>query len=302
MRKAALLLALCAPFVFSQQELLPAPIRATTNLAERVAAPSYSDMYCAGFITKAAFARDNDIVGGAESPDQTQFQQGDTLFLEGSGYQEGSRLAVVRELHDPNRKSVFVGQETAISELGQPYAELGRLRVTAIRGKTAIAVVEFSCSAMVAGDLVVPFQEKPPLAYRGKTAFVRFPANPGSVSGRIVLAKDFDYILGTSQKVYISAGADKGVKVGDYFRAVRNYDPAKMGEVDTLSIKVPQSEETQKYPVASPQAKYAELPQRALAEMIVLNVTPTSSTAMITYAVESVTVGEMVELEGGEKQ
>ena len=75
-----------------------------------------------------------------------------------------------------------------------------------------------------------------------------------------------------------------------------------MGEVDTLSIKVPQSEETQKYPVASPQAKYAELPQRALAEMIVLNVTPTSSTAMITYAVESVTVGEMVELEGGEKQ
>jgi hypothetical protein len=33
--------------------------------------------------------------------------------------------------------------------------------------------------------------------------------------------------------------------------------------------------------------------------MIVLNVTPTSSTAMITFALENVNVGDMVELEGG---
>ena len=215
MKKVVLLLALCAPLAFSQQEPQPAPARKATNLVERVAAPSYSDMYCAGFITKTAYARDNQIVAGAASPDQTQFRQGDTVFLEGSGYQEGSRLAVLRELRDPNRSRAFAGQTSAIAELGQPYAELGRLRVTAIRGKTAIALVEFSCSPMVAGDLVVPFQEKPPVTYRGKTAFERFPAGQGSVRARIVMAKDFDYLVGTSQKVYISAGADKGVKVGD---------------------------------------------------------------------------------------
>ena len=33
--------------------------------------------------------------------------------------------------------------------------------------------------------------------------------------------------------------------------------------------------------------------------MIVLNVTPTSSTAMITFALENVTVGDAVELEPG---
>ena len=184
----------------------------------------------------------------------------------------------------------------------QPYAELGRLRVSAIRGKTAIAVVEFSCAPMVAGDIVAPFQEKPPLVFRPKTAFERFPAGQGSVTGRVVMAKDFDYIVATGQKVYISAGADKGVKVGDYFRAVRTYDPAKVGEIEALSYKVSQSEETQKYRVPATSTKFAELPKRALAEMIVISVSPTSSTAMITFAMENVTVGDDVELEGGSRQ
>ncbi len=294
MKPVALLLALCAPLMFSQQE--PGASRATTNLVERVQAPSYSDLYCSGFISKENYAKGNAIVAGEESPNQTQFKQGDTVFLEGSGYQEGSRYSVLRELRDPNRSRAFPGQGAAISELGQPYAELGRLRVTAIRGKTAIALVEFSCAPMVSGDLAVPFQDKPPVTYRAKMMFERYPASKGSVTARIVLAKDFDYVLGTGHKVYISAGADKGVKVGDYFRAVRNYDPAKMNEVEALSLKPPSSEETQKYQMAVSKAKYAELPTRALAEMIVLNVTPTSSTAMITYAVESVTPGDMVEL------
>ena len=183
--------------------------------------------------------------------------------------------------------------------MGQPYAELGRLRVTAIREKTAIAQVEYSCSPIVAGDIVVPFQERAPVTYRANAVLERFPAAAGSATARIVMAKDFDYIVGTGQKVYISAGADKGVKVGDYFRAVRNYDPSSMDDVGVLSYKVPQSEETQKSHTAITREKYAELPRRALAEMIVLNVTPTSATAMITFAFESVTVGDAVELEGG---
>jgi hypothetical protein len=299
MRKLALLLVLCAPLAFSQQEAGTAPARGRTNLVERVQAPSYSDMYCSGFITKQAQPGDSYVIAGAESPNQTQFSQGNTVFLEGGSYQEGSRLSVIRELRDPNRSRAFPAQAAAIADVGIPYAELGRLRVTAIRGKTAIAVIEFSCAPIVAGDIVSPFQEKPPVVFRPKTAFERFPASAGSVSGRVVMAKDFDYVVGTGQKVYISAGADKGVKVGDYFRAVRNYDPLKVGEVETLSYKVTQSEETQKYGTPVTKGKYAELPKRALAEMIVINVTPTTSTAMITFSVENVTVGDDVELEGG---
>ena len=298
MKTVALLLVLGAPLAFSQQG---APPKATANLTERVhltervQASSYADLYCSGFITNESHGKGSYVVAGADAPHQTQFQKGDIVFLEGSGLQEGYRLSVIRELRDPNRSQAYVGQAAAISALGQPYAELGRLRVTAIRGKATLAEVEYSCAPIVAGDIVVPFQERAPVSYRVSTAMERFPAAAGSMTARIVMAKDFDYILGTGQKVYISAGADKGVKVGDFFRAVRTYDPAYMDEVGALSYRVQQSEETQKSLTTISREKYAELPRRALARMIVINVTPTSSTAMITFALESVEVGDAVE-------
>jgi hypothetical protein len=299
-RTLAVLVALCAPLAFAQQA---APARvAGAPAVERVQAPTYSDLYCAGFITNESHGKANFLVAGTESPNQTQFHQGDTVFVEGSGLQEGNRLSVIRNLHDPNRSRAFPEQPAAIAALGQPYAELGRLRIMSVRGKTAIAQVEFSCAPMVAGDIVEPYQEKPPVAFRGKTSFERFPADQGSVTGRIVMAREFDYLLGVGQKVYINAGSNKGVKVGDYFRAVRGYDPTKVQPIDGLAYKVSQSEETQKYNSATSPATYAQLPKRALGEMIVINVTPTSSTAMITYAVEAVTVGDTVELEGGGQQ
>ena len=69
-------------------------------------------------------------------------------------------------------------------------------------------------------------------AFRGKTAnylpraraFRPFlaPSN-GKLSGRIVLGKDFDGVLGTGMKLYMNLGSNQGVKVGDYFRVVRSY-------------------------------------------------------------------------------
>jgi hypothetical protein len=301
MKCAALLLALCASVGFAQQQGPPAPAPTGTPNTQRVQAPTYSDLYCAGFISKQEFPRGNHIVAGAESPHQARFSQGSIVYLEGSGYSEGARYSVLRALHDLNVSRAFRGQTAAISELGQPYAELGRLRVTAIRGKTAIAQVEFSCTEMTAGDIAVPFQEKTPVAFRD-VRFDMFPAAPGRVSGRIVMAKEFDWVVGTGEKVYISAGANKGVKVGDYFHALRTYDPARMDPTETLSFKAPAMDDTQQYKVSVPKSTYPELPRRAVAQMIVLNVTPTSSTAMITYALESVNVGDMVELQGGAQE
>ncbi len=296
MRKAALLLMICAPLAAAGQADQPRP---DAKLPTRVQAPSYSDMYCAGFISKQGFNSGNYVAGGAESPNQTQYRLNDVMFLDGSGYTEGARFSVIRPLRDPNRSRGYKGEPAAIAAAGQPYADLGRVRVTAIRGKTAIAVVEFSCAPIVPGDLVTPFAEKPPLAFRPKTTFDRFPPASNGVTGRVVLAKDFDYLPAAGQKVYLNVGADKGVKVGDYFRAVRSYDPAKMDELDRLSLAVPQSEETQLDYRSIPKSKSADFPRRAVAEMIVINVTPTSSTAMITYSLEEVALGDTVELEGG---
>jgi hypothetical protein len=297
MKRAALLLLLCGSLAYAQQPTPAAPARAAApRMEQRVQAPTYSDLYCAGFITDEPISHSNYVIAGTESFYQTEFHEGDYLFLEGTAYTEGSRFSVLRPLRDPNRRKAFTGQSAAISALGQPYEELGRVRVTAVRGKSAVAKVEFSCDPIVPGDYVVPFQEKTPLAFR-KVPLERFPAAQAGLTARIVMAKDFDYVLGTGHKVYLNAGADKGVKIGDYFSALRNFDPGKMNEIDSLSLNMPQTDDTQKEHGAITKSQYADLPREAIAQMIVLNVTPKSSTAMITYALENVNVGDAVELE-----
>jgi hypothetical protein len=272
--------------------------RFSSNLVEHAQAPSYSDLYCSGFISNESIALTNVVAGGENSPSETLYSSGNDVFLKGSGFAEGSRYAVLRPLRDPNRYEPFKGQRVQIAALGQPYAEIGRVRVTALRGSVAVAHVEFSCQSITVGDIVVPFQEHAAVTYRKVTEMERWASGPGRVNGRIVMAREFDTQIGTGQKVYLNIGSNKGIKVGDYLRAVRGYDPDKIDPVDVTAMKAPPSDDTQKYVGKLDRATAAELPLRNLGEMIVLNVTPTSATAMITNALETIQVGDSVELEG----
>ncbi len=293
-------LALMATLAFAQdapQQTQPQAPSFQTNLTERAQAPSYSDLYCSGFITNQKINSTNLVSGGQNSPNETLYATGNLIFLSGSGYQEGARFSVVRELKDPNHYEPFAGQRTALKSMGQPYSDIGRVRVVAIRGTTAVAEVEFTCQNITIGDLVIPFQEHPPVAYRKNTSMERFPSTKGRVSARIVMAREFDTVVGTGQKVFINAGADKGIKVGDYFRAVRSYDPHKIDPVDATAYSAPVGDDTQLVPGNLDRKKAPELPLRNLGQMIVLTVTPTTSTAMITNALETIEVGDEVELE-----
>ncbi len=273
----------------------------STNLVNETAeSPSYSDLYCSGFISNENVSLSNQITGGRSTPNETLYSKGNTIFATGSGYQEGSRYSVIRQLRDPNRMEPFKGQRAAIVATGQPYAQLGRVRIVGMRGDTAIAEVEFSCQPMTVGDILVPFQEHPPVEFRKDVSMENFPAGSGKLAARIVMAYEFDFAVGRGQKVYLDAGANKGVKVGDYFRAVRGYDPAKLDPVESLSYRSPVGDDTQKVPGKVSPAISAKLPVRTLGEMVVLTVTPTSSTAMITDSLEAIQVGDQVELLGNQ--
>jgi len=304
MKKALLVaLVLCTAVAVAQNEQA-APASApqaqsfSTNLMERDVAPTYSDLYCAGFITNQSISHKNLVAAGLTSPEQTQYVRGNTIFVSGGGLQEGSEYSVLRELRDPNHYQPFIGASEAVAATGQPYAELGRIKVTAIRGNAAVADVVFSCQNMTVGDIVVPFQEHEPVNFRKTSTIERFSASPGQLTARIVMAREFDAEVARGQKVYINAGANKGVKVGDYFRAVRGYDPAKLNGVDGLSYKAPVAEDTQKTPGQVTPQSAKDLPVRTLGEMVVLKVTPSASTAMITNSLEDIEVGDYVELEG----
>jgi hypothetical protein len=298
MRKAWLVaLVLCSAAALAQDGQ-----KFSTNLVEKEAAPSYSDLYCSGFLTKESISHQNLIAAGFDAPRQTQYARGNTVFVSGGGLQVGSVYSVLREIRDPNHFEPFKGAKAAVAAAGQPYGQLGQIKVTELRGNIAVAEIVYSCQNMTTGDIVVPFQEHPPVMYRKTMTIDRFPAAEGALKGRIVMAREFDTEVARGQKVYINLGSEKGVKVGDYFRAVRGYDPSELKQIDTLGDHAPVGEDTQKKAGVVTKEVAKTLPVRTLGDMIVLNVTPTSATAMITNSLEDIEVGDTVELEQAPQQ
>lgn len=274
---------------------------------ERIPTPTYADLYCAGFISRQSLPDANFVAGGLNSPTTTKFERGDIVYLKGSGYAAGAEYEVVRALKDVNEYEMFPGQKVVLKHTGQPYEEVGRIKVIDTRSHTAIAEVEYSCDGMNPGDTAIPFVEKETIPAHPAIRFDRFlPASP-KTSGRIVMAKDFDSQLGTGQKVYINVGSKQGVKIGDFFRAVRSYTADLKDPVDSLSFRAQLSEDTQKKQTtfdpepfekaSGPVIHVRDLPRRAVGEIVIIGVTDTTATGMIVFANEDVHAGDGVELD-----
>ena len=298
MKKLALVLVmLVAVGLVAQQSAAPAPQMSATNLVKRVAAPSMSDVYCAGFITNQVIPETSSVAAGWSTPHQTAYSDREYIYIQGGSYPDGTLLNVVRHLQDPNREQVFKGQKRDIAAVGEPYADQGRVKVVATRNNITIAQVELACDTMSPGDLVIPYAERPIPQYHREVPFDRFAVPNGKTMGRILMSKDFDILMGAGSNGYLNVGSDQGVNVGDYLRIVRDYDVSKMDKVDALSYKAPRREDTQKNPPLFPTLRAGELPRRSLGEAIVLSVSPRSSAVMVTYSLEEINVGDYVELE-----
>ncbi|MGA8213050.1 MAG: hypothetical protein WB799_05625, partial [Candidatus Sulfotelmatobacter sp.] len=155
---------------------------------QRVMMPTYADVYCAGFINRQTLPDANFIAGGLDTPETTKFVRGDVVYLKGSGYTAGAEYEIVRALHDINEYEMFPGQAKLLKATGQPYEEVGRVRVIDTRSKTAVAEVEYSCDPLNPGDTAIPFAEKPMVSFHPPLRFDRFLPTGSKVSGRIVMA------------------------------------------------------------------------------------------------------------------
>jgi hypothetical protein len=274
---------------------------------EQVQTPTYADMYCAGFISKQMLPDANYIMGGLQTPSTTKFTRGDMIYLQGTGYSVGAQYEIVRALRDLDEYEVYPGQKKLLKETGQPYEEVGRIRVIDTRNKTAIAQIEYACDGINPGDTAIPFAEKQIVPFHTPIHFDRFLPASSKLSGRIVLGKDFDAVLGTGHKVYLNVGSAQGVKVGDFFRAVRGYDADLNDPVDSLSFKAAIAEDTQlKTPSVDPKMftkgngpviHVRDLPRRAVGEIVILSVTNTTATGMVVFSMEDIHAGDNVELD-----
>ena len=291
--------------------IAPAPdgtIATSANFPiQRVQMPTYADVYCAGFINRQSLPDANYVAGGLQTPSTTKFVRGDVVYLKGQGYTPGAEYEIIRALRDINEYEMFPGQKKLLKATGQPYEEVGRVRIIDTRSKAAVAQIEYSCDPINPGDTAIPFAEKTMVPFHAPLRFDRFLPTGSKVSGRVVMGKDFDSTLGTGQKVYFNVGTNQGVKVGDYFRAVRNYDADLRDPVDSLSFRASVSEDTQRKQPSfdpglwergnGPVIHVRDLPRRAVGEIVVIGTTPTTATGMIVFAMEDVHAGDNVELD-----
>ena len=318
MKKTRLLLILCLAIAAHGQDstranqvaLVAPPGTQPTTISfpfERIQTPSAVDLACAGFISKQLVPNANFVAGDLYTPSVTKNSNGEVVYLAGKGYEVGQKYTIVRELRDPNLYEIFAGQHTLLKTMGQPYSELARVRIIDTRSKMAIAEIEMSCDPVNPGDYVIPYVEKPAITFHPPLRFDRFLPSSGKLTGRIAMAKDFDSELGPGVKVYMNVGSNQGVKPGDYFRAVRTYEADLHDPVDSLSFKASTSEDSQAKQAVfepnflnktgGPEIRVRDLPRRAVGEVVIISTTPTTATGMIVFAMESVHLGDGVELD-----
>jgi hypothetical protein len=312
MKKTGLFVLLLATAAWAQTGAADAPAdpqgtSPTTNSfpTQRVQTPTYADLYCAGFISKQILPDANFIAGGLQTPTTTKFTRGDLIYLHGTGYTAGAEYEIVRALRDINEYEMYPGQKKLLKETGQPYEEVGRVKIVDTRSRTAIGQIEYSCDGINPGDTAIPFAEKQAVTFHTPIRFDRFLPSSSKTSGRIVMGKDFDSELGTGQKVYINIGSNQGVKIGDFYRAVRSYEADLNDPVDSLSFKAAIAEDTQKKTPSidptfltrsnGPEIHVRDLPRRAVGEIVIIGVTNTTATGMIVFALEDVHAGDGVE-------
>src|SRR5258707_9389282 len=146
MKKTGLLVlfvAILATTLWAQSDDSAAPDAAPQGTAptsatfptERVQTPTYADLYCAGFISKQILPDANFVVGGLQTPTTTKFVRGDMIYMQGTGYTPGAEYEIIRALRDVNEYETFPGQKKVLKETGQPYQEIGRVKIVDTRSK-----------------------------------------------------------------------------------------------------------------------------------------------------------------------
>jgi hypothetical protein len=269
-------------------------------LATKSNGPSYSQQYCAGFISRHAVARTNYIVASKEAPHEDQYSARSVVFVGGPGLREGQRYSILRQSVDPNQEDSSPEQRSKLARLGRLYEEIGWMTVHSVQKGTGIATFDFACDTAVPGDIVVPFAEKPQIAVRASDLPVNQFMPSSGLTGHLLGSKEDLGLLGSGRIVYTDYGSTRGAHMGEYLYIRRGYSDSELNKIDRVSEMLPRGDA----PEAANQAKLKtgaekRLPSRVLGEMLVLNVSESASTGLITRSFAEIQLGDGIEREGG---
>jgi len=260
-----------------------------------------SDLYCSGFIRMSVLT-DMKVSSLANSDTALLASDGSYVYL-GRGTQDGVRVGSTYQVVRPTLGVDSPTREIRDRGLGTHYLEIAQVQVVTGQNSTAMARVTQSCEAIEVGDVVIPYTRGQFPALPSRRPFSPTMKASGQMPGKVVMTKgvllnfgsefkgstrlagvgegkgllgDLDRgIAGENHVVYVDIGKSSGAKPGDLFIVYRDMD-----ETDgTLAAdgKKPAKRKT------------------AIGEIVILRVEDRTSTALVTYSTDGLSLGDSVE-------
>lgn len=272
------------------------PSVSSTQPVVSATSPDFSAVYCSNFVTTDPPAEDARLISGEESNSKVVFSLRDYVYINrgsSQGVHVGDRYSVFRADHDVLDVQWFKWQQKLMKAMGTFYKDAGQLKVVNVQPNVSTAEVSFACGSLQRGDIIRPWQERPSPPFKSGEKFDLFAPVSGKSVGMVVVGKDFSQAYGRFQTVYVNLGANQGVKVGDYLRMFRYQGSSAetMPNFEDFQYKM--------YGFGSTPTAYRwnELPREILGEGIVLNVSPNSSSVLITHSHIEMFAGDYAEIE-----
>jgi hypothetical protein len=263
---------------------------------EALKAPRDREIYCAGSFTMSPPPRDTYIISGVESNIRIAFNQGELVYINrgsSQGVQVGAEFLVSRPVQDSSASQWFVWQKDLMRAMGTEYADIGRIRVVHVDGKSSTAQIISFCDAMQRGDIVVPFAARQSPNFKAAAKLDIFAPASGKAMAMVVAMQDFGQVASAGRIAYVNLGTEQGARIGQYFRIFRF-----QGDRHALAYTPPGQEHAVDGFGAAPASwKWSDLPREILGEAIVLNVSQNSSTVLITDGVREIYAGDYIEIE-----
>lgn len=251
------------------------------------AAEEQNHVSCIGFLTREAVEPELLIVGARQERYRQRFGQGDIVRLNvGSqgGIKTGDELVILRRMGKVRLS------DNSLEPPALYIAEVGRLRVIDAAGSSAEAEITHSCDTVLIGDFLLPPGQR---LLAGADGNLRAVARRQGVSGKIVLARNDQRLIGQGDIVYVNLGRSSGIAAGDRLLVYRDHDgfgPGGLAEdskADTLYSYNGLSAKATKQRTARP---------RIIGELLVLRVSQDAATARVDKSSEEMLVGDRVVL------
>lgn len=277
-----------------------------------------NNLYCAGLIQSQKVDTSRKIVGAVNEQEQNVFSQGNEVYINvgaNAGVKAGDMFSVVR----PSGR--VESRWTKKDSLGFLVQEVGALEVIRVKNDVAVARVKTSCETMLMGDLVQPIASRVSPMTKSRPSLDRFADPSGKAKGRIVMARGNIEMISRDQIVYIDLGSEDGASVGDYLTVYRPLGKGGLFDTqqdETMSAR-DESYQSDRFrggkfsnqaprksgdeangAVVTTEAAKKDRPndiRKVVGEIVILNVTGRTATAVVTRTAQEIHSGDWVEIQ-----